>query len=130
RNFNHYNVVGHWGLRLGQHTDLSLTVMSYSGASNASGQIPSRLIGQPYEGRVFSQFGAVDPTEGGQSERHQASLLLRSRPGSDDEFTLLLYAVAYRLSIFSDFTLFLHDPVHGDEIEQDDARTMTRFRAT
>ena len=33
------------------------------------------------------------------------------------------YVLAYQLRLFSDFTLYARDPVHGDEIEQDDART-------
>ena len=36
--------------------NIALTAMSYTGAWNASGQIPTRLVGQPYEGRVFDQF--------------------------------------------------------------------------
>jgi outer membrane receptor protein involved in Fe transport len=32
--------------------------------------------------------------------------------------------VQYNFRLYSDFTLFARDPVHGDEIEQDDARTI------
>ena len=128
--FNHVNVVGRWGARLGASVDVGLTLMSYTGTWNASGQVPARLLGQPYEGRTFSQFDAVDPTEGGRSERHSASLALRARLDAASELRLMVYAASYRLSIFSNFTFFLNDPVHGDQIEQDDARFMTGFRAT
>jgi hypothetical protein len=35
-----------------------------------------------------------------------------------------VFGLEYRLRLFSDFTLFARDPVHGDEIEQDDARSV------
>jgi outer membrane receptor protein involved in Fe transport len=43
---------------------------------------------------------------------------------------VLGYLVAYRLSLFSNFTFFARDPVRGDMIEQTDARTMAGFRAS
>jgi outer membrane receptor protein involved in Fe transport len=129
-NFNHVNVVGRWGLNLGTSANIALTAMSYTGAWNASGQIPTRLVGQPYEGRVFDQFDSVDPSEGGQSERHMVQAAFRARVGSGSELRLMAYAATYRLAIYSNFTFFLEDPVHGDQIEQTDARLMTGFRAT
>ena len=128
--FNHANIVGHWGARLADGVDLALTVMSYTGAWNASGQIPVRLLNQPYEGRMFTQFDAVDPTEGGQSSRHSLSLTVHARPTPSDDLRVMLYATAYQLAIYSNFTLFLNDPVHGDQIEQDDLRAVTGLRAT
>ncbi len=35
---------------------------------------------------------------------------------------VLLYGLHYDLDLFSDFTYFLNDPVHGDQIEQQDNR--------
>ncbi len=35
----------------------------------------------------------------------------------------MAYLLAYRFRLYSDFTLFARDPVHGDEIEQNDTRT-------
>jgi outer membrane receptor protein involved in Fe transport len=40
------------------------------------------------------------------------------------------YGLAYELDLFSDFTLFARDRVHGDEIEQTDDRVMLGGQAT
>ena len=38
---------------------------------------------------------------------------------------LRAYAYRYDLDLFSNFTYFLDDPVHGDQFEQSDSRTVT-----
>jgi TonB family protein len=98
---------------------LSLIEMSYAGNWNGSGQIPARAVAEGLLGR----FGAVDPTEGGNTARHQLALQYRLRPTDASEFKALAYIAAYRFNLFSNFTLFLRDPVNGDEIEQVDRRT-------
>jgi TonB family protein len=98
---------------------LSLTEMSYAGDWHGSGQIPARAVDQG----LISRFGSVDPDEGGNSARHQLSLQYRLRPDENSELRATAYAAAYRFNLFSDFTLYLRDPVDGDEIEQVDRRT-------
>lgn len=41
-----------------------------------------------------------------------------ARVGAASGLRLVAYAVASRLSLYSGFTLFLEDPVNGDQIEQ------------
>jgi TonB family protein len=98
---------------------LSIGEMSYSGNWNGSGQIPDRAVEQG----LISRFGSLDPTEGGNSSRHQAFLQYRLRPTEISEFKALTYAGSYRFNLFSNFTLYLNDPVEGDQIEQIDRRT-------
>src|SRR5207302_6258814 len=62
-------------------------------------------------------------TQGGSTQRHQASVSYHYVNG-DDEARALLYLVKYRFELFSNFTLFARDAVNGDEIEQDDQRTV------
>ena len=40
--------------------------------------------------------------------------------GPDGQGLLNLYAIYYRLGLYSDFTYFLYDPVHGDQFSQRD----------
>jgi hypothetical protein len=47
----------------------------------------------------------------------------RLRPSEEAELRALAYAGTYRFNLFSNFTLYLRDPVNGDEIEQVDRRT-------
>jgi outer membrane receptor protein involved in Fe transport len=65
----------------------------------------------------------MDPTEGGNTARHQVFVLYRLRPSETSELRALAYAGTYRFNLYSDFTLYLDDPRNGDEIEQVDRRT-------
>ena len=99
---------------------LSLTFMTYASGWHASGQVPLRAVGTQ---ELPTEFDSIDPTEGGSSQRNQFSVSYAYKK-DEDEAHALIYAVRYRFSLFSDFTLFARDPVNGDEIEQDDQRTM------
>jgi hypothetical protein len=92
---------------------VDLTWMTYAGRWNASGQIPTRFP---------DRFDAVDPTDGGSTERHQASASYRYR-FDREEVQALAYVGRQRFSLFSNFTFFLNDTVNGDQIQQADFRT-------
>ncbi len=113
--FRKYNLFGRV-TRLFPRSSLALTVMSYAGRWNASGQLPLRAMAN-------DPFGAIDPTDGGHTERHQLSGSYRYREGAH-EVNALAYAVRYRFQLFSNFTFFAGDPVNGDQIAQTDARTL------
>ena len=125
--YRRFNVVGRWSYDLADRVRLTLTAMSYGGGWNASGQVPSRLAEDPHSG--FSRFDSVDPTEGGQSERHAVSLALQVPVSSGASLDAMAYVTRYRLSLFSNFTFFAEDPERGDMIEQTDDRTTAGFRA-
>jgi TonB family protein len=97
---------------------IGIFFQAYGGGWVGSGQIPSRDVGR------IGQFGSEDPSEGGLTERQMFTLFAKYRGGTQEvEFTA--YVTRYRLSLFNDFTFYLNDPLHGDEMEQDDARTFT-----
>jgi outer membrane receptor for monomeric catechols len=104
---------------LSASSTVALTWMSNTGQWNASGQIPLREV----EAGQLSQFGSVDPYEGGTTHRHALSLSFEGG-GEDMDFRILAYGLRYGFDLFSDFTYFLADPVHGDMIEQTDDRTV------
>ncbi len=126
-----FNLHGRVTHDLSERSKLSLTWMSYGSKWNGSGQIPARAVcgegeamnpapsafGQP----CIDHFGFVDPTEGGDTQRHMASLNF-STQWKDSELSALFYLMKYRFTLFSNFTFFKDDPIHGDEIEQDDDR--------
>jgi outer membrane receptor protein involved in Fe transport len=107
-------------------SSMSLTLMSYGSGWNGSGQVPLREV----EAGRLSRFGSVDPSEGGNSQRHSASLLYMSRPREGEEWNASAYLINYRLSLFSNFTFFANDPVNGDQIEQDDRRVISGFQSS
>jgi outer membrane receptor protein involved in Fe transport len=102
----------------GPSSTFSIGEMSYASNWNGSGQIPARAV----DAGDVSRFGAIDPSEGGDSARHQVYAQYRLSPGPNSELRALAYLGAYRFDLFSNFTLYLRDPEHGDEIEQIDRR--------
>ena len=97
----------------------TLTGMGYSGKWNATDQIPQRAV----ESQQLSRFGAIDPSDGGQTSRYSLSLD-RHRSWSTGDFHMNTYFIKYKLRLFSNFTFFLDDPVNGDQFEQFDDRTV------
>jgi outer membrane receptor protein involved in Fe transport len=103
----------------------SLTAMGYHGRWNATDQIPERAIAS---GQI-DRFGAVDPSDGGHTYRYSASGDWQHGSRNGDASTrITAYGIGYDLDLFSNFTYFLDDPVHGDQIEQSDHRFVTGGR--
>jgi outer membrane receptor protein involved in Fe transport len=97
----------------------SLTAMHYSGKWNSTDQIPQRAV----DSGLVSRFGAIDPTDGGESQRSSLSYDLR-QPLKNGQFQMGAYLIRYRLRLFSNFTFFQDDPVNGDQFGQSDRRTV------
>lgn len=98
---------------------LTLTAMGYDAAWSATDQIPARAIAAG----TLDRFGTIDPTNGGASSRFALTFAGEwQRPGGTTR--LNLHAVAYELSLYSNFTYFLDDPVNGDQFEQADDRVI------
>ncbi len=95
----------------------SVTAMGYGSMWNATDQVPRRAV----EAGAIGRFDAIDPTDGGESHRYSVS-------GEYDgafaagRLRASAYAIRYDLSLFSNFTYFLDDPVNGDQFNQVDRR--------
>jgi hypothetical protein len=110
-------------LRFSQGTNAdgyTLSLMGYTGKWNATDQIPKRAV----DGGTISRFGAIDPTDGGRTSRYSLSLDRHKTLANGAVFHMDVYAIKYRLNLFSNFTFFLDDPVNGDQFEQYDNRTI------
>jgi outer membrane receptor protein involved in Fe transport len=121
-----YSLFAKASAALGERTRLAVTLNSYASGWNASGQVPLREV---TSGRL-SRFGSVDPTEGGNSQRHSALIRLASATDDGGEVSVMAYLTQYRLSIFPNFTFFSADPVRGDQIEQHDDRWVSGISAS
>ena len=93
----------------------SLTARGYHGTWHSSDQIPDDAV--PFVGL----FGALNSTDGGHSQRYSLQSAWHRR-GASSESTLSAYGFYYDLDLFSDFTYYLTDPIHGDQFEQQDRR--------
>ena len=119
QHFRQGNALVKWQGQVGRG-ELVLETNWYAASWNASGQVPESAVAQG----LISRFGSLDPSEGGDTSRTSLALGYRVRDDQGGLWRASLYGLEYRLRLFSDFTLFARDPVHGDEIEQDDARTV------
>ena len=109
----------------------SVTAMAYGAKWHSTDQVPQRAV----DSGLIDRFGAVDPTDGGQSARYSISFDWK-RHADDSVFQFNAYAVQSRLNLFSDFTFFLDhsvdlgDPVNGDQFEQSEHRRMLGLNAS
>jgi hypothetical protein len=93
----------------------SITAHAYHGQWHSSDQIAENAV------PLVGFFGTLNPTDGGNSQRYSVQAEWhRQNAGSETKVTL--YGFYYDLDLFSDFTYFLDDPVHGDQFEQKDNR--------
>ena len=101
------------------------TLMGYSAKWNASDQVPARAV----DDGSLDRFGTIDPTDGGESRRFSGSLEWQ-RSDAESVTRAVAYGLGYSLDLFSNFTYFLDDPVHGDQFEQLDDRNAYGLKAT
>jgi hypothetical protein len=100
----------------------SVTARGYHGKWNSSDQIPESAVPE------VGFFGAINPTDGGNSQRYSLQGEWHSTDGGSDT-KITAYAFYYDLDLFSDFTYFLYDPTLGDQFEQQDRREVAGWDA-
>jgi outer membrane receptor protein involved in Fe transport len=110
-----------------QVNGFSLTAMGYHGQWNSTDQVADRAISSGLIGR----FGAIDPTDGGRTYRYSGTADWQHGSSNGNASTrITAYGIGYSLNLFSDFTYFLNDPVHGDQMEQADHRFVSGGKVT
>ncbi len=103
---------------IGDELDFTnFTFMGYDSRWDATDQVPLRAI---RSGRI-DRLGFIDPTVGGSSYRYSGSID-HQRIGNSGVTNFSAYAGTYQLDLYSNFTLFLEDPVNGDQFNQFDDR--------
>ncbi len=97
----------------------NIGLMGYKATWNSTDQVPQYAIDNGY----IPRFGAIDPTDGGQTERYSLNFNGRKTVGNGT-FGLDAYIIRYKLDLWSNFTYFLDNPVRGDQFQQTDDRTV------
>jgi len=126
QHFSRYNALLKY---YGQLTDKTVMTFSASGFSSkwdASGQIPERAVAEG----VISRFGSIDPSEGGQTDRVNINLQFDHNYDPDHRIRNQFYYSRYDFNLYSDFTFFLVDSVHGDEVNQVDHRNLFGYNGS
>ncbi|HEY6162753.1 MAG TPA: TonB-dependent receptor [Bacteroidia bacterium] len=127
QDYSRHNLFGKYYGRLNDNTSLSFSVSTFSAGWNASGQLPERAVREHSIGR----FGSIDDSEGGNTSRSNVNLVLASTLKNGALIKNQLYYSYYTFDLYSNFTFYLNDPVHGDEIEQKEkGRSLAGYNGT
>jgi hypothetical protein len=103
----------------------ALLAMAYRNRWNSNDQIAERAIDEG----IVPRFGQIDSTGGGSSQRYSLSGSWR-HVGARSVQHVDGFVVRSDLTLFSNFTYFLDDPVRGDQFSQTDGRTIVGGNAT
>lgn len=120
QNFNRFNLFGKYNLALSSSTQLTVTASGFKSKWDASGQIPQRAV----DNGTISRFGSIDPSEGGNTERYNANVMLAHTFRNGSLWENQAYYTKNKFSLFSNFTFYLVDPVNGDEINHSENRNL------
>ncbi len=126
QNFRRFNLLGKYNLAISKRTELTTSFSTFASKWDASGQIPQRAV----ENNSISRFGSIDPTEGGNTERHNASLKIVHRFGNGGIWENSAFFSRYIFSLFSNFTFYLNDPLNGDGIHQAEKRNILGYSSS
>lgn len=99
------------------NTRFNITAMGYGAKWNSTDQIPERAIAN----NLISRLDTIDPSDGGKSHRFSLSGALQ-HTGKYGITNINLYTIHHDLALFSNFTYFLNNPIHGDQFSQADNR--------
>jgi outer membrane receptor protein involved in Fe transport len=116
QDYKRFSVFGKYFGMLSPNTSLTIEGSYFNASWYGSGQIPVRAI---TEG-LISRFGAIDPSEGGQTDRTNFNAILKTTYDNGSILKNQVYYSFYQLNLYTDFTFFLVDTVHGDGINQRD----------
>lgn len=111
-----FNAVLRWSTGT-QASGASITAMAYDGRWNATTDQPLRAV----EAGLIGRFGSLDPSDGGKASRYSLSFRLARELGECD-LEMSAYGVRQHMTLWSNFTHYLDNPVHGDQRAQNDAR--------
>lgn len=97
----------------------SADALVYAAHWHSTDQVPLELI----QSGQLCRFCALDPTDGGRTARE---ILSGEWHTHDDDGYLKVsgFVEHYRLQLWSNFTYFEADPVHGDQFNQRDSRNI------
>jgi len=102
QNLARYNFFGKVRLAPAPGHDLSVWASVYAADWDASGQVPRREVAA----QRLDRFGAIDPTEGGSTDRQNLNLRYNINPDPNQRIAVQAYASRYKMRLYSNFTFF------------------------
>ena len=112
------NVTGNYTRHLTATRTLGFKLNASRNLFDSSGQIP---LDEVWAG-VLNRFGFVDPYDGGKYHSGTLAAYFKQDFSSGDTLRVDGFISRSLFDLWSNFTFYLNDPVHGDEIQQHDSR--------
>ena len=112
------NVTGNYTWKISEKEALGFKLNFGRNDFYSSGQIPLDLVA---DGQL-DRFGFIDPFDGGKVRLGTLGAYYRKYLANGDIFKADAFLARSLFDLYSNFTFFLNDPVHGDEIQQHDSR--------
>ena len=122
--FRKVNGVLRYSLKSGNDY-FNVAAMLYTSQGEATNQIAERAVDEG----IISRFGTLSPSDFTSTHRLSLSAAYEHTEGSSVD-KANIYIIDKRMKLFSDFTYFLYDPIHGDQFEQWDRRITTAGNAS
>ncbi|GAB4319922.1 MAG: TonB-dependent receptor [Bacteroidales bacterium] len=126
QNLNRINLFAKYSGRISSRDRFGLTLSHLSSQWSASGQIPQRAIDRG----LITRWGAIDDTEGGTTQRTNVLFAHEHIINDHTSLTNKIYFTRYLFDLWSNFTFYLEDSINGDQIRQNEDRTLAGFRST
>ena len=125
QNFNRLNLMGKYSVILQNQDKITFSASHFKSKWDASGQIPQRAV----DAGLVSRFGAIDNTEGGNTQRSNVNFQFNKRIDNNSFVKTTAYFSQYAFELYSNFTFFLKDSVNGDQIRQKEKRSIYGFQS-
>jgi TonB dependent receptor/TonB-dependent Receptor Plug Domain len=125
QNFNRLNFMGKYSVTLPNQDRIAVSASHFTSQWNASGQIPQRAV----DAGLISRFGAIDDTEGGNTQRSNLNFQYRKQLNDNTFIKNTAYFSQYGFELYSNFTFFLNDSINGDQIRQKEKRQIFGFQS-
>jgi len=126
QNFKRLNLSGKYNSYFGDNKRLTIGLSTFTSSWDASGQIPDRAVASG----LITRWGSLDNTEGGETSRTNAYIKYTNTTEDGSLFENQFYFSKYDFYLVSNFTFFLNDPVNGDQITQQESRTIYGYNGT
>ena len=126
QDFYRFNIMGKYNVWFGNQSQLTITASTFDSKWNASGQVPDRAV----KSGIISRYGAIDESEGGNTSRTNLTIKYARQWRNNWKLADQLYYTRYHFNLFSNFTFYLNDPLHGDEINQRETRNIYGYNRT
>lgn len=120
QNLDRLNVMASYSGIIAENHSLTVRASHFQSEWDASGQIPTRAV----ESGSISRFGAIDDTEGGQTQKSSITAEHSFSPAPGLNLRSRAFYSLNEFELYSNFTFFLRDSVNGDQIRQRESRNM------